>query len=112
MPFLIAAAEASIRIDFGERVHGRRKDLVSRTFRQICKRRGLYPRLEDDILDAWASNAPAAKSHVAAFKEALKFRNWLAHGRYWVPKIGRKYEPSGLVQTITGLFSRIGVAGS
>jgi hypothetical protein len=23
---------------------------------------------------------------------AFGYRNWLAHGRYWIPKLGRKYD--------------------
>jgi len=25
-------------------------------------------------------------------KLAFKFRHWIAHGRYWKPKIGKKYD--------------------
>jgi hypothetical protein len=37
---------------------------------------------------------PETKSPAGDFKGALKLRNWLAHGRYWTPKLGRKsYSP-------------------
>ncbi len=109
--FLIASAEATIRVDFHERVNEKRKDHVSRVFRDICNsRRGhdkTKVRLEEDILDTWASEITRAKTAVGTFKGALKFRHWLAHGRWWVPKLGRKYDPSGIVQIVMDLFGVI-----
>ena len=114
--FLIAAAEATLRVDFLERVYQRRRDPVSRVFRNVYKTRRdhnkVNVRLEDDILDTWAAEVPGAKSHVGTFKGALRFRHWLAHGRYWVPKLGQRYDPSGLVQIIADLFDRIGLANN
>ena len=59
MLVLMAAAEASIRLDFMERVEKRWKDPVSRAFREIHKklsRKHAADRvsLEEDILDTWA----------------------------------------------------------
>jgi len=112
--FLIAAAEATLRVDFLERVKKRRRDSVSRAFRDVYKSRRDHSRhrvrLEDDILATWAAEVPEAKSHVARFKGALRFRHWLAHGRYWVPKLGQRYDPGGLLQIITDLFDTIGMA--
>lgn len=114
--FIIAAAEATIRVDFLERVYKRRKDSVSQTFRDIYKSRcdhsKVKVRLAEDILDIWAENLPRAKNPVGTFKGALRFRDWLAHGRYWVPKLGQKYDPNGLAQIVTDLFNQIGVANN
>jgi len=112
--FLIAAAEAAIRVDFLIRVHERRKDHVSRAFRGICSSMGAHGsrmriRLEDDILDTWAAEIPQTRTCIVAFKAALRYRNWLAHGRYWVPKLGQEYDPSGLVQIISEVLNRMGV---
>jgi hypothetical protein len=30
---------------------------------------------------------------VGDFRGALKLRHWLAHGRWWQPKLGRNYTP-------------------
>ena len=114
--FLIAAAEATLRVDFLERVKKRRRDSVSRAFRDVYKSRRDHSkarvRLEDDILATWAAEVPEARSHVGTFRAALRFRHWLAHGRYWVPKLGQRYDPSGLVQIIANLFDAIGVASN
>jgi hypothetical protein len=112
--FLIASAEAAIRVDFLERVYEKRKDRVSRAFRDIYKSRCEHDktrvRLDRDILETWASEITRAKTAVGTFKGALKFRHWLAHGRYWVPKLGRKYDPIGIVQIVMDLFGVIGLS--
>ena len=112
--FLVASAEAALRVDFLQRVYDRKKDPVSRAFRDTykiaCDRSRLKVRLEEDILDIWAERVPHTKGHVGDFRGALNYRHWLAHGRYWVPKLGRQYDPSGLLRIITDLFDGIGLA--
>ncbi len=112
--FLVASAEAALRVDFLLRVYDRRKDTVSRTFRAIykkeCNHSRLKVRLEEHILDTWAARVPKAKTRVSDFRGALNYRHWLAHGRYWVPKLGRQYDPCGLLMIITELFAEIGLA--
>jgi len=112
--FLLAATEATVRVDFLERVYERRRDPVSRIFRDVyksrCDHNKVMVRLEEDILDIWGEQLPDSMSHVSSLKGALKYRHWLAHGRYWVPKLGQRYDPSGLVQIVTGFFGEIGVA--
>ena len=114
--FLIASAEATIRVDFLERVYERRKDHVSRALRDVyksrCEHNKIKVRLDEDILDIWASEVAQAKTPVGTFKGALRFRHWLAHGRFWVPKLGRKYDPSGIVQLVIDLFEAIGLSTS
>lgn len=111
--FLVASAEAALRVDFLQRVYDRKKDAVSSGFRNIyrnaCNHSRLKVRLEEDILDTWASNNPEAKSRIGEFRGTLNYRHWLAHGRYWVPKIGRQYDPSGLLRIITEFFAEIGL---
>jgi hypothetical protein len=93
---LIAATEAVIRVDFLRRVYQRKKDPLSRRFRQLYA----APKALDsrrirlrDILEVWASEFPASIPAIGDFLGALGYRDWLAHGRYWVPKLGRRYFP-------------------
>jgi hypothetical protein len=89
---MLACTEAALRVDFIARVVNKRKDDVSRRFRKVGKARGVEKiRLEEDILDTWrdVGIAPGIKLAVAEFKGALHLRHWLAHGRYWRPKLGR-----------------------
>lgn len=109
--FLIACAEASIRVDFLDRVYRRRKDPVSRMFRATykssCNHDPRRIRLEEHILDTWSSEIRKAKTAIGTFKGALHFRHWLAHGRYWDPKPNWKYDPGGVVQIVEDLFRAI-----
>jgi hypothetical protein len=90
---LLAATEALLRVDFLERL-GRKKrgDALTKEFREIAKAKGAYVSLEEDILAAWKKQGGAPKRLIGDFVGALKLRHWLAHGRYWAPKLGRQYE--------------------
>lgn len=95
---LLASTEARLRVDFIERISNKKKDDVSRRFWEVYKEQGIEKiRLEEDILDTWRDFASGAgiKSAVAEFKGVLHLRHWLAHGRYWKPKLGRAagYDP-------------------
>jgi hypothetical protein len=91
---LLTATKASLRVDFVLRVRYRKKDALSREFRnadKATKHRIEKIRLEADILDAWRKHGGSArrKNAIGQFKGVLKLRHWLAHGRYWRPKLGR-----------------------
>ena len=110
--FLIASAEAALRIDFLRRVYKRGRDTVSKEFRQIyaAKEREMRNvRLDADILAVWTADKPRVQRYVNEFAGALNYRHWLAHGRYWVPKLGKRYDPSGIQQIVTSLFAEIGL---
>jgi hypothetical protein len=108
--FIIAAAEAGILVDFYRRVAMKKpKDSVTRAFRNIRNAQDKGRARLEDILDTWAAEIPMAKADIRLFKGALRFRHWLAHGRYWVPKFGRTFDPTALVGIVTRLFDKIGV---
>ena len=56
-----------------------------RAFRQLRKATDDRVGVQD-ILDSWKSERPSYKNFCGQLKEVLKYRHWLAHGRYWVPK--------------------------
>ena len=94
---ILTSAEAAIRIDFFARVKQRRKDPVSRAFREIFKkhrRRIRLIRLKQHILETWKRLVPETRGAIGGFLGALLLRDWLAHGRYWPPRLGRRYSPS------------------
>jgi hypothetical protein len=93
---LLAAMEASFRIDFYLRCYDRKKDDLSRHFRTIYKEKGDKISLEEDVLEAWKIHLPAAKSLLSEMKGAFRYRHWLAHGRYWTPRLGKKYDFSSV----------------
>ena len=87
---LLAALEAAFRIDYLQRCYKRKKDVLSRQFRAIYKKKSTKVSLENDILDAWKENAHGASQLISDLKGVYKYRHWLAHGRYWQPKMGRQ----------------------
>ena len=86
---LLAALEAAFRVDFLQRCYKRRKDPVSRVFRELHARKGVYVSLEDDIFQVWKQKSSISSSIILHLKGAVKYRHWLVHGRYWTPKFGR-----------------------
>jgi len=88
---ILAAIEAGFRIDYLQRNYKRKKDALSLAFRKIFKEKSRRASLEDDILNAWKDNTHGASELIGNLKGAFKYRHWLAHGRYWQPKLGRQF---------------------
>jgi hypothetical protein len=88
----LAALEASFRTDFLVRCYNRWKDDLSRQFRILYREKGNHVRLEDDILNGWKEHEPSLKAVISDIVGAFRYRHWLAHGRYWVPKLGQRYD--------------------
>ncbi len=89
---LLSSIEALFRIDFNIRVNQKFKDELSREFRNIYKIKQSKISLEEDILNIWQIHFGEFKLIVSEYKSALHYRHWLTHGRYWEPKLGRKYD--------------------
>ena len=88
----LASVEAAFRIDYLQRCYRRGKDPVSRAFRNIYKAKQQQASLEDEIFEVWVDNSSVPRSIIGELRGALRFRHWLAHGRYWTPKLGRRYD--------------------
>ena len=89
---VLAAVEAAFRVDYLQRVYGKKKDPLSKSLRYIYKAKGTRAKLEDDILDCWRHNSDVSRQLISDLKSAFGFRHWLAHGRYWTPKLGRSFD--------------------
>lgn len=48
--------------------------------------------LTDDILQRWREHSDVTPRLVGDIRNAFRYRDWLAHGRYWVAKLGRQYD--------------------
>jgi hypothetical protein len=96
---ILAAVEATIRIDYQLRATRRYKDPRSREFRSIFKERRERARLDEDLLESWSRHSPSCKRLVGELRAALHFRHWLAHGRYWERPKHRRFD----YQSIYGL---------
>ncbi|MCP4697588.1 MAG: hypothetical protein GY862_12170 [Gammaproteobacteria bacterium] len=89
---ILSALEAAFRVDYLQRCYKRKKDPLSLAFRQIHQRKGNRALLEEDIFDSWREHTNVPSQVVSNLKSAFKYRHWLAHGRYWTPKLGRRYD--------------------
>lgn len=88
---LLAAIEAAFRVDFLVSCSKRRKDPLSRALRDVHKQHGPRASLEDHILPRWREHILQGQRMISEIARAFKYRHWLAHGRYWTPKLPRKF---------------------
>lgn len=89
---LLASIEAALRVDFLERVYQKKKDPLSRACRNLHKDKGARASLEDKILPLWREFCSVSPLPIGELRGAFKYRHWLAHGRYWVARLGRRYD--------------------
>jgi len=104
---ILAAIEAHLRIDFLQRCYNREKDPLSRKFRELNEEKNLNVSLED-ILELWMQHI-IRKSVISDLRGALNYRNWLAHGRYWVAKLGRKYDFYSVLTLAINIQMELGI---
>lgn len=95
---LLASIEASFRVDYLRRCYLRKKDPLSRNFRALYKKKGRRVSFENELLDGWKKHSSVPPSLLGDIKGAFNYRHWLAHGRYWVPKHGRRYDFSNIYE--------------
>ncbi len=86
---ILAHVEALFREDYKRRRRERWRDALSRALREITS--GERASLDEEIFEHWAKEVGGAKLLIGNLRGAFKLRNWLAHGRYWTPKLGRDY---------------------
>lgn len=108
---ILTSIEAAFQLDYQYRCRMRLKDSLSRAFRAIYKRKPDYVSLEKDIFDAWSSYASEAQPLIGELRSAFKFRHWLAHGRYWTPKLGRNYDFNILYFLAETVFEELPLCG-
>ncbi len=107
---LLSSAEATFKVEYLQRVYNKDKDTISRTFRKLYKLKGVSVSLEDDLLSVWSdhfSGASYVSRAIGDLKGAFNFRNWLAHGRFWTPKLGRKYDAFTVFTIAQGILSKL-----
>ncbi len=56
---------------------------IDQVFQDIFEDKAFRVNLEEDILDNWKAHKPAGVDEIGQLKQILRFRDWLAHGRYW-----------------------------
>ena len=88
---ILAAVEAAFRIDYLKRSYRKKRDVLSRQFRVLYLKNKERVSLEDEIFEVWKKNTDQP-GLIGELRGAFRFRHWLAHGRFWEPKLGRKYD--------------------
>ena len=101
---ILASLEAVFRMDYLYRVDRKLKDELSRAFIKIYRREKLKVGFEA-ILDAWKRHAPSSDVYIRELKGALAYRHWLAHGRYWHPKLARAHGYTDIYNLAHNIFS-------
>ena len=104
---LISATEAVLRSDFYKKVFNKDKSDLGRIFRNIDKVNADNISLENDIINNWKKIVEVRKNDFSDFLGLLNYRNWLAHGRYWTPKLGQHYTPSITYNIVENIFNII-----
>ena len=89
---VLASIEATFRVDYLRRCYAKYKDRLSRTLRALYQDKGLRVSLSDDLLEVWKNHGVMTARLVGDIRSVFNLRNWLAHGRYYVPKLGRQYD--------------------
>ena len=85
---LVASAEATIRIDYRRRVSGKLKDALAKAYGQWHKSLSVKKRHRPDfdvggILDVLKNAQVMDHPIIGRYRECLKPRHWVGHGRYW-----------------------------
>ena len=109
---LMASAEAAIREDYRRRVAGARSDTLSKAYlvlhRGLPGNQRLRPSLEDDILDTLKDSGVVSRHVIGDFRDALRLRHWLAHGRYWLLTLGKSsYAPDDIYHIAHALLAAL-----
>lgn len=111
MLHLLTTAEALLRLAFDDLSKRQTKPRIFR-FRKIERERGEKIRLEEDILNTWIEVYPTTARPIQEFKGVVPLRDWLAHGRYWNPKLGRPtYEVGDVFDITSEMFDSMEDAG-
>jgi len=112
MLHLLTTAEALLRLAFEDLSKRKTKPAIFRRFRKIGRERGEKIRMEEDILDTWVEVYPETARSIREFKGVVPLRDWLAHGRYWNPKIGRPvFEVRDVFDIASEMLNRMQDAG-
>ena len=104
---LISATEGNLRADFYSKVYNKDKSDLARKFRTLYKLKENKISLEEDIIENWKIYSES-KSHFSEFIGLLKYRHWLAHGRYWnLTKKGRTYTAEEAYEIAENIFVQL-----
>jgi hypothetical protein len=111
---ILTSIEAAFHLDYQYRSHQNGpKDDLSKAFRTIRKSSKKSARLDLDpeLFDAWSQHASGVRPLIGELRGAFKYRHWLAHGRYWTPQLGRKYDFEFLYRLADAVYCTLPLCG-
>jgi hypothetical protein len=100
---LLASFEATLRVDFWDRVHRRLRSGPGAEFMDLAREHEHRVPF-DAILDIWNKHS-TPHGRAGELRAALQIRHWLGHGRYWVPKTKYAADPLELWNTAARAFA-------
>ena len=83
---IIACCEAYFRYEYMHRCECKLKDSLSKELRKLYRRKAEKAHFGDDIVKVWKDYLDCGNNEVNQFLEIIRYRDWLAHGRYWLLK--------------------------
>jgi hypothetical protein len=103
---LLSAIEAHFRVDYLNKCYGKKKDSLSIALREIYKT--VYQEIPlPELINEWRKLFTRSR-FIPEFHLALKYRHWLAHGRYWVYP-SRKFDFASILALAVGLQNELGI---
>lgn len=108
---IVTCIEAAFQLDFDRRVQARKKDPLSVACKHIhtnvTRKPGARISLEKHILKAWRSDGNLSHKFLHDLGQVLLYRHWLAHGRYWNPKLFQIYDYQTVYLLADSLFKQV-----
>ncbi len=105
---IVAATEAILQMDFRTRSLGRSRVLLREEAKELAKREKKGRRIEvETVLDEWANLPGARKESISEFKQLLKYRHWLAHGRYFSRNSSVPHDPGFAIKRARALLDEL-----
>jgi len=85
---LVASAEGTLKVDYFRRVAEKLKDSLSVAYRKwhrtLSTKKQLRPDFDDGgILDVLKKTQVMDNNIIGRYRECLRTRHWVGHGRYW-----------------------------
>ena len=108
---VLSQVEAAFRLDFAERCEKKKYDSLSKAFIALYRKHRERVRLREDIFATWRQNHPETHQIISELNGAFKLRHWLAHGRYWKPSLGRKYDYQYIYNLADSVFENFPLVG-
>jgi hypothetical protein len=110
---LVASGEASITDDFFRRIERRLKDDLSKVYRKwyknLSKKRRERPSFDEEgILSRMKESGTIDKDVVGRFRECLRVRHWVGHGRRWQKPLElERLDPDDVYERVNTLLQAV-----